>query len=338
MFKPGKRFIRNPRLRTKDMKPRFDYRMLFKYLPDAYRLKVGLALGSGGARGLTHLGVIDSLASAGIKIDFVAGASVGALVGAFLAAGKLDELVSFIAPMTLKESLRLADIMFPTSGLIEGKRIEQFLRDRLGAVRIEDLPIPFACVATDFYTGREVILNRGDLVRAVRASISIPGVFKPVPVDGTLLVDGGVVNPVPVQVVRDLGAEFIIAVDICPEITKKMTAERLTIDRGDKKSGASRESEVKLPNVFEIIMGSITIMESQIVDMRMKAERPDLVVKPRVEDIGTFDFYRYREGVDRGITAAEQVMPRIRKYFKTDLGQKRPAAIAADKRSGGRLT
>jgi NTE family protein len=337
MFKPGKRFIRNPRLRTKAMKPRFDYRMLFKYLPDAYRLKVGLALGSGGARGLTHLGVIDALASAGVKVDFVAGASVGALVGAFLAAGKLDELVKFIAPLTLKESLKLADIMFPTSGLIEGKRIEQFLRDRLGTVRIEDLPIPFACVATDFCTGREVILTRGDLVRAVRASISIPGVFKPVPVDGTLLVDGGVVNPLPVQVVRDLGAEFVIAVDISPEITRKMAAERLTIDQGDKKSGASR-GEAKLPNIFEIIMGSITIMESQIVDMRMKTERPDIVVTPRVEDIGTFDFYRYREGFNRGMTAAEQVMPRIRRYFKTDADQKRPAAITAGKRSGERLT
>ncbi len=120
------------------MKSPFDYRTLFKYLPDKYRLKVGLALGSGGARGLTHLGVINALTSAGVKIEFVAGASVGALVGAFLAAGKLDDLVRFVAPLTRKESLKLADIMFPTSGLIEGKKIEQFLRDHLGDARIED--------------------------------------------------------------------------------------------------------------------------------------------------------------------------------------------------------
>lgn len=318
------------------MKSPFDYRTLFKYLPDKYRLKVGLALGSGGARGLTHLGVIDALTSAGVKIEFVSGASVGALIGAFFAAGKIDDLIEFTAPLTLKESLKLADIMFPTSGLIEGKRIEQFLRDHLGAARIEDLPIPFACVATNFYTGQEVILNRGDLVTAIRASISIPGVFKPVVVDDMLLVDGGVVNPVPVQVVRDLGAEFIIAVDICPEIAKKMTVQQLSINNGRTRSRESGGSERKLPNIFEIIMGSITIMESQIVGMRMKTERPDVIVKPQVEDIGTYDFHRYREGADRGASAVGQTVSKIGKYFNIE--KKLPPASAIERRPGGTLT
>jgi NTE family protein len=292
----------------------FDYRTLYKYLPDRYRLKVGLALGSGGARGLTHLGVISALTSAGVKIDFVSGTSVGALVGAFLAAGKLDDLIAFTAPLTLKESLKMADIMFPTSGLIEGRKIEQFLRKHLGTVKIEDLPVPFACVATNFYTGQEVIINRGDLVTAVRASISIPGVFKPVAADGMLLVDGGVVNPVPVQVVRDLGAKFIIAVDISPEIAKKMTVQHPIIDPGQG-SGKSGKGEARLPNIFDIIMGSIMIMESQIVDMRMKTELPDVIISPSVSDIGTYDFHRYREGVDRGESAAGQVISQIRKYI-----------------------
>ncbi|MBN2224591.1 MAG: patatin-like phospholipase family protein [Deltaproteobacteria bacterium] len=292
----------------------FDYRTLYKYLPDRYRLKVGLALGSGGARGLTHLGVISALTSAGVKIDFVSGTSVGALVGAFLAAGKLDDLIAFTAPLTLKESLKMADIMFPTSGLIEGKKIEQFLRKHLGTVKIEDLPVPFACVATNFYTGQEVLINRGDLVTAVRASISIPGVFKPVAADGMLLVDGGVVNPVPVQVVRDLGAEFIIAVDISPEIANKMTVQHPIIDPGQG-SGKSRKGEARLPNIFDIIMGSIMIMESQIVDMRMKTELPDVIISPSVSDIGTYDFHRYREGVERGESAAGQVISQIRKYI-----------------------
>jgi NTE family protein len=315
------------------MKSPFDYRTLFKYLPRRYRLKVGLALGSGGARGLTHLGVINALTSAGVKIDCVAGASVGALIGAFLAAEKLDDLVRFVAPLTRKESLKLADIMFPTSGLIEGKKIEQFLRDHLGDVRIEELPIPFACVATNFYTGQEVILTRGDLVTAVRASISIPGVFKPVTVGDMLLVDGGVVNPVPVQVVRDLGAQFIIAVDICPEIEKKQSAvKRTAVNEKETRGGGER----KLPNIFDIIMGSIGIMESQIVGMRMKTERPDVIVKPQVEDIGTYDFHRYAEGLDRGLSAAELIVSKLRNYVTIERKLSAPSAV--ERRPDGTLT
>jgi predicted acylesterase/phospholipase RssA len=138
-----------------------------------------------------------------------------------------------------------------------------------------------------------------------------------------------------VQVVRDLGAGFIIAVDICPEIAKKMTALRPVIDAG-RPDGASRKEEVKLPNIFEIIMGSITIMESQIVGMRMKTERPDIVVKPVVEDIGTYDFHRYQEGVERGQTATEKIFPRIRKYIR--LREVAPSARAEGARTDGVLT
>ncbi len=195
---------------------------------------------------------------------------------------------------------------------------------------IEDLAVPFACVATNFYTGQEVIINRGDLVTAVRASISIPGVFRPVAVDGMLLLDGGVVNPVPVQVVRDLGAEFIIAVDISPEVAKKITIQRPITDPG-RAGGKAKNDEIELPNIFEIIMGSIAIMESQIVGMRMKTESPDIIVKPAVDDIGTYDFHRYQEGVQRGKSAADPVIPKISRYIRmltnlpTDMSQTRPA-------------
>jgi NTE family protein len=310
----------------------FDYRTLYKYLPDKYRLRVGLALGSGGARGLTHLGVINALTAAGVRIEYISGTSVGALVGAFLAAGKLNDLISFAAPLTIKESLKLADIMFPTSGLIEGRKIEQFLRKHLGDMRIEDLPIPFACVATNFYTGQEVIITKGDLVTAVRGSISIPGIFKPVPADDMLLVDGGVVNPVPVQVVRDLGAEFVIAVDITPQIAKKMTIQHPIVDV-DRTAG---KRERKLPNVFEVIMGSITIMESQIVEMRMKTESPDIIVRPAVEDIGTYDFHRYRETANRGESAVGQVISKIARYI--GVSKVLPPNTPAKRLPGGTLT
>ncbi len=151
-----------------------------------------------------------------------------------------------------------------------------------------------------------------------------------------LLVDGGVVNPVPVQVVRDLGAEFIIAVDICPEIEKKMAVKRTAIDQKETRARASGGGERKLPNVFDIIMGSIGIMESQIVGMRMKTERPDVIIKPQVEDMGTYDFHRYAEGVDRGRSAAGLIVSKIRKYISVK--KELPAPSAVEKRPDGTLT
>lgn len=282
---------------------------------------MGLALGSGAARGLAHLGVLNVLKEAGVEIEFVSGTSVGALVGAFLAAGKIDKLYKFSESLTSWDSLKLVDLMIPKIGLIEGKRIERLMRDFLGYTKIEDLDIPFACVTADYYTGSEVVLKSGDLVDAVRASISIPGIFKPVPIDGLLLVDGGVVNPVPVEVVRELGAEYIIAVDISP------TINHVTIKRGMLKDESSQSAALSIkqygrksaespPNIFEVILGSISIMEGSIKDMRLKNEKPDVIISPDIFDVGLFEFHKHKLGVAKGEEAAKGVLNKIDRFVK----------------------
>ncbi len=278
--------------------------------------KIGIALGSGAARGLAHLGVLKVFEEEGLKIDCVSGASVGSIVGAFLAAGKLKELNSFCSKLTSWDSLKLIDpILIPKMGLVEGKKVEKFFRDYLGDLKIEELEIPFACVATDFYSGSEVILKSGDLVTAVRASISIPGIFKPVKMNGMMLVDGGVVNPVPVEVVRNLGAEVVIAVDITPRVSQNVVLPgNGTVIKGG--SSITKKSFYDPPNVFEIIIGSIAIMETQINKMRMKSEKPDVIITPELNGLGLFDFHKYNLGVKEGERATWEVIRRIEKFVK----------------------
>jgi len=287
------------------------------------RVRVGLALGSGAARGLTHLGVISVLQRIGVEIACVSGTSIGALVGAFLAAGKIDELDKIAAGLSFRESLKLIDPAIPRSGLLEGKRIEAILRDHLGDVTIQELPIPFACVAADHSTGTEVVLDTGDLVRSVRASISIPGIFRPVYHRGMFLVDGGIVNPVPVEVVRRLGAEFIIAVDVCPRLPETCIVMSKLLDPGIDASAAEPPEPPEshptengaepppqaskpgtFPTVFEIIDGSIGVMEAIIGRDRLATEKPDVIITPALDELGRFDFHKHAVGVREGARAA----------------------------------
>ncbi|MEN9231745.1 MAG: patatin family protein [Thermostichus sp. DG02_5_bins_236] len=176
--------------------------------------KLGLALGSGGARGWAHIGVIRALERAEIPIDYIAGASIGAFVGAIYAAGELDELEEFVRDLNWKMILSLFDVVFPTCGLLDGNKIYDLLTEHLQELCIEEAGIPFCCVATDLITGKEVQLRSGKMADAVRASISIPGIFTPLQYEGRYLGDGGIVNPVPVQVVREMGADIVIGVNL----------------------------------------------------------------------------------------------------------------------------
>ena len=289
---------------------------LRRFLPFVGKMKVGLALGSGAARGLAHIGVIKCLREEGIPIDCVSGSSAGALVGAFLAAGKFDVLDAFAASLTGWESLKLVDpMLIPKGGIVEGKRVEKFFRDRLGDVMIENLPIPFACVSTDYLTGKEVVLNRGDLVTAVRASISIPGIFKPVPYGSMLLIDGGVVNPVPVSVARDLGADIVIAVDVSAKIKKDKKTSGGFSGGGMKTSEGKGDPAEKIPGIFEIFMGAITIMGTEINAMRMHRENPEIVISPMVNHLGLLDFHKYSLGVIEGERAAREELFHIKRLL-----------------------
>ncbi|MBC1260862.1 patatin family protein [Synechococcus sp. BSF8S] len=175
---------------------------------------IGLALGSGGARGWAHIGVLRALQEAEITVNYISGASIGALVGAIYCAGELDELEDFIRDLSWRDMLAYFDMVFPTSGLLDGSKVYELLSEHIQGMKIEESEIPFCCVATDLIKGEEVHLTTGSMVDAVRASISVPGIFTPFCHGDRYLVDGGIVNPVPVDVVRKMGAEIVIAVNL----------------------------------------------------------------------------------------------------------------------------
>jgi NTE family protein len=187
----------------------------------AQRKKVGLALGSGAARGFSHVGVIRVLEQAGIPVDYVAGTSIGAIVGAVYAAGALEHGEEFIETLDWKKMTLLLDPLFPVSGLLGGKRLEKLFDSLLQGKRLEEFALPFAAVAADVATGEEVVLTSGDAVKAVRASMALPGIFTPVYWEDRFLVDGGIVTPVPVQAVQNLGADVVIAVNLVADMSSR---------------------------------------------------------------------------------------------------------------------
>ncbi len=301
--------------------------------------RIGLALGGGAARGCAHLGVIEALCEAGFRPDVVAGTSMGAVVGAFYAAGQIEELHRTIRDMDWRQVLRFFGVTFPRSGLVDGKRIGDYVRERIGDRRIEELPVPFAAVAVDLADGAEVVMTEGDLVSAIRASISVPGIFTPVQRDGRLLGDGGLVDPVPVKAARDLGADVVVAVDLNHDITETKGVNRkgwFGIDRNagngethcgpgqttglrerlnqwwdalraDRTSGAAAR---RLPNIFEVIMAAVVIMTKRITDARLTVDAPDILIRPKLGHINFFEFNRSEEAIHEGRRAARQALRR----------------------------
>jgi len=268
-------------------------------------VKVGLALGSGGARGIAHIGVIKALLEAGIPIHMIAGTSMGALVAACYAA---DANISLLEEIALKSNLRkMAHLLDPkltllSAGILHGGRVENFLKSIIGDKRIEDCEIPYSAIATDIRSGKEMILNRGPLIKAVRASISIPFVFVPVKYESAYLVDGGTVNPVPANVVRSMGATFIIAVNVLNDV-KKRRHFGLT---GEKKFD-------KPPSSFNTMIQSIYIMEYQII--KASILKADIIIEPDVGFIEAFEFHRGLEAIEAGYSAAAEVIPEIKKLL-----------------------
>ena len=219
-------------------------------MPDKMR-KIGLALGSGSARGWSHIGVIRGLQEADVTIDIVCGSSIGALVGGAYAAGKLDDAEKLIRELAWSDVLGFMEVPVPRSGLINSEKIADYLRERLGDPNIEDLPIPFAAVATDLTSGQEVWIRKGSLIEAIRASISMPGMFTPCFRDGRLLVDGGLINPVPVSLCRSMGANTVIAVNPNTDIKIQYEITREPILGGTPKpEPEEQEQGLRLRDLF----------------------------------------------------------------------------------------
>jgi len=308
-------------------------------------LKIGIALGSGSARGWAHIGVIEALKDSGIKVDYIAGTSIGALVGAVLAASNIDKLKEIALQLDWKQIMGFFDVVFPKSGLIDGKKISDFIRDHLQEKTIEELPIPFCAVSTNLATGQEIVIKEGDVIEAVRASLSVPGIFTPAKKDGMIMVDGGLVNPVPVNVVRDMGADFVIAVDLNHDIIEKRRSQKALISgcgNNITNKGSGHDIQIKnrvlkalndqlgtldlpalnqikhwmtkdpLPNIFEVLMESVYIMEAQISATRLKLHPPDLLIQPKLGHIRFLEFNRAQEAIDVGY---QEAMKKIKKRF-----------------------
>jgi NTE family protein len=300
--------------------------------------RVGLALGGGGARGWAHIGVINAVRDAGLDVHCVAGTSMGALVGAAFASGKLDALHQVALDLEWRRVLHyFFELSLPRTGLIDGSRIVEFVREHVLPTEISELPVPFAAVATDVLTGEEVVIREGPVTDAVRASVAIPGMFTPFVREDHVLVDGGLVNPLPVSVARSLGAEFVIAVDITREpqpahASRQTAGEPLTGQaefvrnertrrvlnklniklRGADSATlpASRKSSRKdaVPNIFEIYGNSMRIVQRQITEMRLKLERPDVLIQPGIQDISTMEFHRAADAIRAGHEAARTAL------------------------------
>jgi len=256
--------------------------------------KVGLALSSGAARGLAHIGVLAALEKEGIPIDMIAGTSMGALVGAVYAQGKdITQMKNLAIEWGSKRLSLLADPAVPRTGLIRGRRIEDMLKSIIGNIEFGDLKIPFACVATDITTGEKVVIKRGLVWKGVRASVSIPVLFTVAKWENRYLVDGALVNPAPVNVLKSMGADFIIAVNAIP----------------DRSVG-----EVKEPNIFNVLMQTIYIIAHW--SLKSNLTGANVVIEPQVASIGYFDFHRAEECILQGEVAAQKLIPEIKEHLK----------------------
>jgi NTE family protein len=264
------------------------------------RPKVGLALGGGAARGFAHVGVIRALEREKIPIDIIVGTSVGSLVGAIYADKKNSFELEWIAFSLEEKDLFDYTFISPNQGFVRGERLEDFVLKKVSAREIQHLKLPYAAVATDIQNGEVVVLRSGSVARAVRASSSIPGIFIPVRHEGRLLVDGGVLNNLPVDVAHQMGAEVVIAVNL----------------GGDKKSA-------QVNNIFDTIVQSLNLMGMQATEGRLR--EADVVIQPQVSHIGIIDFSKKKELLLAGIQATEQVLPRLReKIFGVEAASTSP--------------
>jgi len=290
------------------------------------RPRIGLALGSGSARGWAHIGVIRAIEERGIKPEVVCGTSIGALVGAAYAAGELERLERWVSGLGWGDVLKLVDVTW-RGGLIRGQRLFDFFRSHFADRNIESLGLTYAAVATELSTGREVWLREGSVLDAVRASIAIPGIFAPMSRGGEMLVDGGLVNPVPVTLCRALGAEIVIAVDLAwakrvhgraGDGPRRAAAaveparaqnwlQRLGSGWVERLLRGSGPDEEALPSILDVFLGSIDIVQERVARSRLAGDPADVLVTPRLPEFAAMEFHRAREAIQEGHASVARV-------------------------------
>ncbi len=297
--------------------------------------KVGLVLGSGGSKGIAHIAVIEYLESLEIPISMISGSSIGALVAAVYVSGSLKLFKEDILKMDKKQVRSYFDPVFPFSGLMQGKKLKTYLAKYISPdARLEDLPIPVAVVATNLFSGEAVVLRAGSVIDAIRASISIPGILVPVKYGDSILVDGGVANPLPINIVQEMGAELSIAVNLNPKIKnetfksiiKKGNTPELDPASLNDAAGAGKDASItglsllksaekwlgidrtnkadSFPNILEVIMQSIDIMGYVNTSMMLKYARPTVLIEPDLIDLPTLDFSQASRALTEGHSAS----------------------------------
>ncbi len=283
--------------------------------------KIGIALGSGSARGWAHIGVIRGLAELGIEPDIVAGTSIGALVGAAYANGQLDLLEQGARAFNWKDMVSYLDLGVMGGGVIEGEKLLDLFSKHINHSKIENMPKKFAAVATELDTGREVWLQTGSVLHAVRASVALPGLFSPVKYNDRWLVDGGLVDPVPISLCRAMGADIVIAVNLNGDIVGKHLQNRRTLNESlqssywDKIYGQLKvrlesgkygrlsqllSNNQKTPGLFEVLASSINIMQDRITRSRMAGDPPDFLLSPRLSKLGLMEFDQAAMAIEEG--------------------------------------
>lgn len=283
---------------------------------------IALALGGGAARGWAHIGVLRALDEAGIEIDMIAGTSIGALVGGCYLAGKLDELEEFARSLTKRRIFGLLDINIGGGGLFGGMKLNARLQEHLAGITFSDLPKPLVCVASEIRTGHEIWLSRGSLVTAMRASYALPGVFEPVICNKRVLVDGALVNPVPVSVCRAHEQRLVVAVNLHYDLfgraaVIKHDADMSPVDDADARpskrlvvdKGAS-DREARL-GVMGVMVEAFNIIQDRISRARLAGDPPDMSILPKLGHIGLSEFYRADEAISIGYEATRAQLVEI---------------------------
>lgn len=296
------------------------------------RGRIGLALGGGVARGWAHIGVLRALAKAGIRPDIVVGTSIGAVAGGCFVANKLDALEGFARSLTRRKVFGFLDFNLTGSGLISGDKLNELLTTHLDNFIIEQLDTRFVAVATEIGTGHEIWLSQGRLVDAMRASYALPGIFRPVQLDGRWLFDGAIVNPIPVSVCRALGAKVVIAVNLHHDAFGRGTViinQRAKEDPEPAPAPAAPFPETKAgalqllhrqffgggtnaPGISTVMLEAFNITQDRIARSRLAGDPPDFTITPKLADFGVFDFHRAGELIELGKQAAERALEEIR--------------------------
>lgn len=297
------------------------------------KVKIGLALGGGGGRGWAHIGVIQRLEERGLIPDVIAGTSIGGVVGGAYVGNKLDRLEDWACRLNTFRILRFLDFRLWGGGMIGGSKLIEELESHFGDTQIDMLDRKFGTVATDLFTGQEIWLREGSLIQAMHSSYAIPGVFKPVPYGETLLVDGALVNPVPVSLARSLGADVVIAVNLNADMRNRHRAKSGLIDEtlspphmsmqvtdfAERRLDSLVRPTAESPSVLNTLLAASNVMQERIARIRLAGNPPEISIAPRVGHIGILEFHRAKELIEEGRAAVDRATHAIEDALALDL-------------------